>query len=272
MIMIATNLTPTKFLGEHFTFIYDLNKYGIDVDEALNTIDKLDEISKCFDINKKEVISILKTMDLPIDDFFEFSTYGGAPNSFLVAEKALYSEKVVKYDRVKTYYNVYIVPKNRLYCDLIELVFVKKFPTLYNASFFNKKVKRFKNEFQLKPSTNLSDIHFLTDESYYLTCGDVFELIKDPNYINSEKIKSRFKFYDGKNMFLELEPKLVDGRSYPNSLGIPFEALIKKDWSIIENFHVWSIKTDNGWFEGKQKDAEYMNDFLVKTLKTVFFD
>lgn len=267
--MVSSNLIPTK--GKSFIFIYNLNNYGIDTDKALSTIPSLEEISKAFFIDKNEVISILKELDLPIDDLFEFSTYGNMRNSFLIAENGVYSENFINKKLEKVYRNVYIVPKHRSYGDLIELVFSKKYPGLYNNEIFKKKVKRFSTNFSVKPTTCLDDIHFLTNGAYDLTCGDIVNLIQDPNYINSEMTKSKFRFYDCKAIYLELEPKIVGGYTYDQSLTIPITALLSKKWSEIENVYVQSIKTNGGWFSGSQKESGLMDKVLVQKLKELFF-
>ena len=67
---------------------------------------------------------------------------------------------------------------------------------------------------------------------------------------------------------------VVDNHEYDYIIIIPVEAILKRDWSIVENKMLFSIRdtrpNKEKWFEGKQIDAPYWNDDKVKEIQKLF--
>lgn len=262
--------------SDSFYFVKDLEKFGIDFNQACELIPNLNNIANLFGVDKNEVIDIIKELHYINRDLFEFTCFPGFnEENILIAEKAIYTSnmKTICGERkeIIKYYNVYLMGRLDSFGKILESLFSKKFSVLYNDENFNEIIPKFPTKFKIEPWTKITDLHLLNENmykvEYNITCSDIFELMKDENYINTTIVKSKFRFYGIENFYL----KLPNRPNCDDSIVIPFEALFKKDWSIIENYDVFSVRLENGgWFKGKQKDSPYFNSDEVNYFKKMF--
>ena len=108
------------------------------------------------------------------------------------------------------------------------------------------------------------------ERDYYdcnLTAKDIADLLKCPTFSTEKVNKLAYKIYsDGEDIYYPLPSVMVHGHKYEMSLSIPREAIVKNDWSIVEDKFVFSIikpnadsqlgKNPANWFQGKQKDKQ----------------
>ena len=208
-------------------------------------------------------------------DLFDYGIWSG-DMKFLVGNNMVYSERNViengKPRMVKTFHDVYVVKYQ--YADLAlneiaSYLFFIAFPQILADKDFTKPERKYPNVVHnLKPETLLRDLDrilsYQLDFKRGLTLGELCRLITDPSEADKMELNPIFSIYANGHIFLKL-----DGSD--NALVLTASDFIKRDWKEVEKRNVVSVKTPNGWYNGCQKDAPYMDHPLVKKLKDMFF-
>lgn len=267
-----------------FYIANNIEKYGLSLDNAFQVLSTFEEIAKTFNVTIEKVVQIVKDMRIDNRHLFEYSTYKGN-NNILIGEKLVYTEKQVRinnrYKCETMYYDVYLKEHTYISCYLVNIIsrlFQELFPEISENNVFSTLCRRFPEELKGKINayTNVRDL-----PSFDLSCQDIADLINKPEVIDEMVSKSLIHFYDAKSFFYLSLPKItLYGKEYEQSLQIPYEALMTKNWSLVENVKVFSIiKYDaneklgadaNNWFEGLQKDAPFFNHPMVNEFKKYF--
>lgn len=269
---------------ETFNDINNLERFNIDIKKFVINTASVKEFAEYFHLSTEEVYDKL-VKKFCNQSIFMFSTYDG-DNSILIKEKAAYIEKYSRKERmkVKHYFNVYLsISKwiNLCYSELGMIILKEKFPQIFENKLFLKESNKYPQTIkEITKDKKLSDIYYsLRDE---LTCGDIVEILTNPDAINEKIYKPKFEYYYyptivHNNVYLELQDITVHNTKYTYSLYIPLEAFFNKDWSLVENHNVYSIiKPDankylgsdyNNFYMGKQCNAPYFNHPLVNAFK-----
>lgn len=233
-----------------------------------------------FSCSLDELCEILDMYGITDNSLFDYSTYG---KDYLIGKNYLYT---ITYEIVhgcmkqkKTYYDLYMC-YNTYACLALNTVaneLVKRRFPLLSLPPFTKVEKRFKDSIKNMPKTlktKVRDIDALTLFDNDLTIGELIKLYTEENYADSVVETPLYSVYsDTCSIYITLDETKVGW-----SLNLEISDLLNKDWKAIEERHVFSIclYDEKGelikgkWFEGKQKDAPYFNNPIVKELKRFF--
>lgn len=234
-----------------------------------------------FKNNKYTIPSIVKLCDLwkvPFEEIIDFAEREGITSKFLeysiykcgssklVFEKGLYKEIWEKNFKKVVYYDVYV--KENTYIGLIFKNIITHIIKTYYPKFY-----LFDYEgFPVQENTPVCDI---PSDYHDYTLKELYELI------NGQVEKIRYNIYTTTDT-ISLPVKSVEfnNHQFPISLCIPSQAIVENDFSLIENFHVFSIikpdavvgRTEGNFFEGKQKDFPYWDEPVIQDFKKLFSD
>lgn len=278
------NYETMKPTNRNVTF-YDshniVKRWGINLYEEKELLPTLVKLANDWKINYNAIVEFIKSNQL-VCKLFEYSIYNSS-HTKLVAEKGVYEEKKVwKNGRqviTQIYHNVYI--RESEYISLIVPNIIKFIIETYYPKFaIYKQVKRFNDKIIIKPNMTIDDI-CREYRGYKLTANDIANLLNNPQYSNEHINKLKYDIYgNGDIIFYPITSLIIHGHKFDISLYIPREAIINNDWSIVENYKLFSIikpnanellgRDKNNWFEGKQKDNPYWNCKEVKMLKKIF--
>lgn len=274
-MLVDKRLKSNKDSSRNY-IIFDLSKVPYTREQLLNGFSVFKEFMTKWQCDVKTMCKAIDELSISDGRLFDFSTW--ANNDFLVEEDVYYSVlcgKRTNYNRVKTFYNVYVSPYQFVSLTLNEIaehIIRTRFPELFEGNFLKSK-KRFNENIHSLPtskSAKLSDIDYIIKHD--LTIEDIIDIYtsNDANKVMDSIIAyPRLKVYaDG---FLALT---VDDK-HDYALIFNIEDLYNKDWDSIKNHHVFSIllydENDElikgKWYEGKQENAPYFSQPLVEELK-----
>jgi hypothetical protein len=266
---------PTKSSDSFFLSSDIVEKYKINLYEEKELVPTLVKLSEDWNVPYNKVI------DFVIDNKLYTELFSYTTNRFgkLVAERGIYTKNWVRHygggDYVTTFYDVYVC-ENQYFSlqipKIVEWIITEYYPfcaifedaTPYEGIEFDEKMR-------------LDDFERKYWEKH-LTLGDVINIFKNPNMV---KKQLRYKLYGNCDLiFLPITIQNLHGHKYDISLYIPREAIVKKDWSFVENQRLYSIikpnanaelgKDKNNWFDGKQKDNPYWDYEIVKNIKAMW--
>ena len=261
------NYTPTQ-RGNSFIRVEDLSTFGLELIDVLAETNIYKTCNQLIGATLEDVEDAIKSLVIPISSLFDYDTNGFK----LIKENGVYTQvKDKDTNRIrKIYHDVYLNNHQYQMCDfkyVMEYLLMKKYPHIFQNEVFYKELDT--SVFKLpKQNTKIKDIDFgLSD----LTIEELLKLMnKKPLF------DTRFSFYDA-FIALELETNIHYGHEYTYSLVIPYQALLTKDWTIVEDYDVFSIIKRNpneklgsdldNWFKGKQKDSPYWDNEFVNTIK-----
>lgn len=257
------------------------NRWEVNLLIEKNLLPSVVKLANDWGVKYASIIAFIKAHNL-VKDCFMYSLYGGE-HSRMVAEKGVYTEKrkwsYGSYTIQKTYYNVYI--KENTYIHLMFPKIIEYIITTYYPKFaIYEETPRFDKQIKIKPNTSIEDI----EREYRdckLTALDIVKLLDNPNYSVEKVKKMKYHIYgDSDVIYYPLTSMLIHGHKYDISLYIPREAIVKDDWSLVENKRIFSIikptanellgKDKDNWFEGLQKDSPYFNHEDVEKVKKCF--
>lgn len=257
------------------------NRWNVDLLNEKNLLPSVVKLANDWGVEYANIIAFIKANNL-LKDCFMYSLYGGE-HSRMVAENSVYSEKrkwsYGSYTIQKTYYNVYI--KENTYIHLMFPKIIEYIITTYYPKFaIYEDIPRFDKQIKIKPNTSIEDIE-REYKDCKLTALDIVKLLDNPNYSVEKVKKLKYHIYgDSDVIFYPLTSMLIHGHKYDISLYIPREAIVKDDWSLVENKRIFSIikptanellgKDKDNWFEGLQKDSPYFNHEDVERVKKCF--
>ena len=257
--------------NNNYIRVNDIAQHNLTLEELLPKTRLFTTINEIIGVSVDDVIEYINNFKIPLSSLFEYSTHNGLS---LIEENGVYIIKRIKEQPTRFYYDVYICENYYSmveFSPIMEYFMNKMYPNIFQDMDFNTIVERPGD----LPTYNTKIKHL----DYSL--GE-FTLQELYNLLNGNEIKeSKFSFYDS-FIALDLEQVQYHGVNYDYSLVIPYQAIINKDWSLIEDFVVHSIikrnptkllgEDKNNWFEGKQKDAPYWDNELVKKLKSIIIN
>lgn len=257
--------------NESYILVEDITKYGIDRKEMLSKTNLFKSVQNNFQINIDAFMVVIEGLGIKDRELFDFCTNKGT-NNVLIAENGVYKET---YNRVamryiKTYFSVYLCEhqySSTLYSRIAEELMCMLFANIINNRDFLIETPLPKLE--LIANKSMQSILF---GHYDLTYRDFCAIQKGI----TTKYQHKFHFYDS-FITLNLETINIHNHIYNYALIIPYETLLTKDWSLVENYKVHYIikrnandklgRDANNWFEGKQIDSPYWDNPLINKLK-----
>lgn len=287
---MAINWDDLKHTNRNVTFFdYDkiVSRYNIDLFNSQHLLPSLVKLSKMWSVPYDAIINFV-IQDNITKDLFEYVIYphdnkNCVGDSYkLVYQNGLYREDFVLqngfYNKIITYYDVYIKENN--YISLRFNKIIKRIiEVFYPYAYLTKVTKPYK-DIDITPKMSINEINKKYG-NLDLTTKDIFKMLSNDDYKNTLKIEIAYNIYsNGDVIYYPLPSIEIHGHKYDRSLYIPCDAIVKKDWSIIENHIVHSIikptanaklgEDKNNWFEGKQKDAPYFQCEEVEMIKSLF--
>ena len=263
---------------EHFISFRkkEIEKYEINLYECQDILPTLVNFAKMWNVEFKDIIDIVVSLDLH-NNLFMWSPYGCGSRLIHKNGRVWYENKWVGgyLTRVPHYEDMFV--REDTYMHLI----LSKVGEVIISRFYPHFDIRVNQEIcKINKDTYVADIASKINSK--MTIGELADLLKNPNPKIIES-QTRYNIYGGNydTIYLPLRTILVQGHEYKYSLYIPIQAIVNKDWSLIENWRVSSIIKPNAnkllgcdhdnWFSGLQKDAPYFNDELVNEYKKLFF-
>lgn len=260
-----TNFTRRQLLSEMKVFTDFMERFHCTIDELMDALNM-------FGIQDKNL--------------FDYTTN---KTNYLVCENGLYRKvkEPVKgnfythgYYLKTVYYDLYLDSNSFVSLSLniiAEHIVSTRFPFLVKKP-FTKMVKRFSDDIINLPTSvyaKLGDIDYNLCFNNKLRIIDLIKLYTDKTYKDSLAEKSCLRVYS--ETYGRPPMVYLNFGKETETLYLPFEALLNKDWQAIENVYVHSILLydDNGelikgkWFSGRQKDAPYFKHPLVEELKKI---
>lgn len=271
-----------KNTNNNVTFFNDHNiakRWKVNILMEKNLLPSVVKLAEAWNVPYVSIIAFIDKNNL-LKDCFMYSLYGGE-HSRMVAEKGVYTEKVVwsngRYIMQKNYHNVFI--RENTHIHLIFPKIIEYIITTYYPKFvIYEDIPRFDKKINIKPNTSIKEI----EREYYncdLTALDIVNLLTNPKYSLEKVKKLKYRIYgDGDIIFYPIAKTMYKGREYEISLYIPRDAIVKNDWGLVENQRMFSIIKPNAetitdgniWFEGLQKDSPHFNHKEVAKVKKLF--
>lgn len=239
------------------------------------------EFMERFNCSVDELCEIIDKYGIQDNNLFEYTTFNGN-GCYPIAEKYIYTSKYVHksggWTEEVTHYDIYICCNQfvDLSLNIVANELVKRrFPFL-SLPPFTKIEKRFKDNIKELPKTTNAKVRDIDDNILFdneITIGELIRLYSDDSFADSNIETPLYNVYANGSMYIE-----IDENKSGWSIGTTFAELLNKDWKAIEERKVFSVclYDENGkqikgkWFKGKQKDAPYFNNPLVKELKKHF--
>jgi hypothetical protein len=259
-----------------------VERWGINLLNDKHLLPSVVKLADDWGVKYSTIIAYIKDNNL-VKDLFSYTLCGGSPSAKKVAEKAVYEEKSRWCFGIrsveKIYHDVYVIESKYIHLifpKIIEYIIINYYPQF--AIYASK--SRFKKEIKISPKMTIAEI----ERDYHdcnLTAKDIADLLKCPTFSTEKVNKLAYNIYsDGEDIYYPLPHVMVHGHKYDMSLSIPREAIVKNDWSIVEDKFVFSIikpnadsllgRNPNNWYHGKQKDSPYFNCEEVAKIKSLF--
>lgn len=234
-----------------------------------------------FKVKKHIIPSIVKLCELwkvPFDEIIDFAEKEGIVSEFLeyttfkcgsaelIFGRGMYKEVQEKDRVVKVYYDVYV--KEHTYIGLTYKKIIAHIIKTYYPKFYLFDYE----DFPVRLDTTISDI---SREYQDYTLKELCGMMKG----QVEKI--RYNIYSsGDIIFLPVKSVNVINHTFQISLCIPVQAITENDFSLIEDFHVYSIikpdavegRMNENFFNGKQKDFPYWDEPVIQDFKKLFLE
>lgn len=244
------------------------------------------DLSKLLHVTIEELYDVVNISQIPHKKMFEYvklkhiKTNGDFP--ILIEKNTHYKYAKNQYGIFfKDYYHTYLKEHNYiglLTSKIAGFILTRQFYDFFTNDIMYKSERRYPKDINITRYTEIGDIKF---EYNHLTCEDIVNLLTHEGAVDEMIKVPKFNIYSNSDVFyIELPPFYVHGRNYENSLSIPFEALYKGDWSIVENLKVSCHikpnaneklgKDPNNFFYGLQKDAPYFYFDDVNKIKELF--
>lgn len=239
------------------------NIWGVSFEYVLDKLREKNILHKMFDFaydySDKSVESRYKYAQLVMTNYFHTTTTEYVRGSYRTVVKRRYDAYVIECN----YTNLFL---NKLIPDIIK--------DNYNWLYVEECVNKFSPDLpDFNPKCSV-DSYTSNMEFNSLTLEDIAFICNNPNTWRDYKV-NKFKFnYYSDMLCYRIGGVVVDNHEYDYSIIIPVEAILKRDWSIVENKMLFSIRdtrpNKEKWFEGKQIDAPYWNDDKVKEIQKLF--
>lgn len=255
----------------------EIERYKLDLYNCQEILPTLVRLADVWGITFKDVIDIVKSLELEYA-LFQWSNFGNS--AFLIHKngRVWYENKYVRgvITKIPHYENMYV--REDTY---ISTILAKISEWVLSRFYPHFDIRVDKKICEITENTFISDIALKV--SKHMTIGDLASLLKTPNAVLVES-KTKYNIYGCgcfDQIYLPIKKINVHGHNHQYSLYIPIQAIVKKDWSLIENCKVHSIIKPNAneklgadhdnFFSGLQKDAPYFNDESVLEYKKLFF-
>ena len=287
---MAINWDILKHTDRNVTFFDNdriVSRYNIDLFNSQHLLPSLVKLSKMWSVPYDAIINFV-IQDNITKDLFEYVTYPHNNKSCigdsyqLVCQKGFYSEEYKWQNGFKNkiinYYDVYIRESN--YISLKFNKIIKRIIEVYYSYAYLTKVTKPYKDINITHKMSIDEINKKYG-NLHLTANDIFIMLSSDDYENILENEIVYNIYsNGDVIYYPLPSIEIHGHKYDMSLSIPCDAIVKKDWSIIENHFVHSVikptanaklgGDKNNWFEGKQKDAPYFQCEEVEMIKRLF--
>jgi hypothetical protein len=272
----------------HYSGATDITLYPLKLSETpynrkqlLSEMTTYKEFMERFNCSVDELCEIIDKYGIQDNNLFEYTTFNGN-GCYPIAEKYIYTSKYVHkfggWTEEVTHYDIYICCNQfvDLNLNIVANELVKRrFPFL-SLPPFTKIEKRFKDNIKELPKTTNAKVRDIDNNILFdneITIGELIRLYSDDSFADSNIETPLYNVYANGSMYIE-----IDENKSGWSIGTTFAELLNKDWKAIEERKVFSVclYDENGkqikgkWFKGKQKDAPYFNNPLVKELKKHF--
>ena len=281
------NLKHTDLNVRFFDDYQIVSRYNIDLFNSQHLLPSLVNLSKMWSVPYDAIINFV-IQDNITKDLFEYVTRphnnkNCIGNSYqLVCQKGFYSETYKWqngfHNKIINYYDVYIKESNYIGLQFNKII-KRIIEVYYPYAYLTKVIKPYK-DIDITPKMSINEINKKYG-NLHLTANDIFIMLSNDDYKNILVTEIAYNIYsNGDVIYYPLPSIEIHGHKYDRSLSIPCDAIIKKDWSIIENHYVNAVikptanaklgGDKNNWFEGKQKDAPYFQCEEVEMIKRLF--
>ena len=247
-------MPQTKYFCENWGVSFD---YVLDKLRDKHIIHKM--FSFAYDIHNKSLETIYKHSQLVQENYFHTTTGQYVRGEYV--------------PKVKDSYDVYIVEDNYVTLYLVKLIpdIIKDF---YSWLYVEVPTNKFSSDLPEINTKCSVDTYTYNIEFNKLTLEDIAFICNNPNTWRDYKVNTfKFKYYSDMLCYC-VDTVVTDEHKYEYCIIIPVEAIRKRDWSIVENKMVFSIRdtrpNKNKWYEGQQKDAPYWDNSEVKEIKKLF--
>lgn len=236
--------------------------WNIDFKEKKHLIPSIVDLCELWKVPFDEIIDFAEREGI-VPDFLEYSTYK-CSCSELVFEKGLYKEVWERDSYRKVYYDVYV--KEHTYIGLT----FKKIITHIIKAYYPKFYLFDYEDFPVQEDMPIGKIpREYQDYTLKKLCG----------MLNKRIEKIRYNIYTSADIIsLPVKSVMFNNHKFSISLCIPSQAITDNDFSLIEDFYVHSIikpdavvgRTQDNFFDGKQKDFPYWDEPVIQDFKKLF--
>lgn len=236
--------------------------WNIDFKEKKHLIPSIVDLCELWKVPFDEIIDFAEREGI-VSDFLEYSTYK-CSCSELVFEKGLYNEVWERDSYRKVYYDVYV--KEHTYIGLT----FKKIITHIIKTYYPKFYLFDYEDFPVQEDMPIGKIpREYQDYTLKKLCG----------MLNKRIEKIRYNIYTSADIIsLPVKSVMFNNHKFSINLCIPSQAITDNDFSLIEDFYVHSIikpdavvgRTQDNFFDGKQKDFPYWDEPVIQDFKKLF--
>ena len=218
----------------------EIEKYEINLYECQDILPTLVNFAKIWNVEFKDIIDIVVSLDLH-NKLFMWSPYGHGGRLIHKKGRVWYENKWVNciLTKVPHYEDMFVREDTYMHLILSKVgeVIISRFYPHFDIR-VNKEIC------VINKDTYVADIASKINSK--MTIGELADLLKNPNPKIVES-QTRYNIYgsDYDTIYLPLRTILVQGHEYKYSLYIPIQAIVNKDWSLIENWRVSSIIKPN---------------------------
>ena len=253
-----------------------VRRFHIDIFKEKNLLPSLVKLCEDWKVPYEDIAVYIIKHNLT-SKLFDYTPHQQS-NTKLVCENGLYTIKTKWeygcYKEYKIYFNVYVVEDSYIHLIFPKLIdYIIK--TYYPYFILTKKV--IKNNIEFKDFETISDLS-LREECRDLTISDIIDIVTNGVKEVDELV---YKIYSsGDIIYYPLKDIVLHGRSYQRTIAIPREAIITKNWELIEQQFVTAIikdnanellgKDPNNWFSGKQNESPYWKEKNIRALRRLF--
>lgn len=239
-------------------------KWNIDFKDKKHLIPSIVDLCELWKVPFDEIIDFAVREDI-VSEFLEYSTYK-CSCSELVFGRGLYKEIWERDSYRKVYYDVYV--KEHTYIGLT----FKKIITHIIKTYYPKFYLFDTEDFPIYEDTPVCAI---PSEYQRYTLKELY------GWMKGQVEKIRYNIYTSADIIsLPVKSVMFNNHKFSISLCIPSQAITDNDFSLIEDFYVHSIikpdavvgRTQDNFFEGKQKDFPYWDEPVIQDFKKLFLE
>lgn len=239
-------------------------KWNIDFKDKKHLIPSIVDLCELWKVPFDEIIDFAVKEDI-VSDFLEYSTYK-CSCSELVFGRGLYKEVWERDSYRKVYFDVYV--KEHTYIGLTFKKIITHIIKTYYPKFYLFDTEDF-------PVYEDTPVCAIPSEYQRYTLKELY------GWMKGQVEKIRYNIYTSADIIsLPVKSVIFNNHKFPISLCIPSQAITDNDFSLIEDFYVHSIikpdavvgRTQDNFFDGKQKDFPYWDEPVIQDFKKLFLE